>query len=208
MGFLAVFVLAAPMLALIGLRWGQAVLAGFDLAALGFIGSLWPLTRDHTAAKVRHSAIQNDANRLGVLLITSLVMLVILTALFIDIPNARAASGFAKTSALILILASLVIAWLFSNLVYALHYAHMYYSGAKAGGLNFPEQRDAPIDATHCPDFWDFTYFATAIGMAFAVSDVEITQPEIRRIVTVHGVAAFFYNLIVLAFTINVTAGG
>jgi len=57
------------------------------------------------------------------------------------------------------------------------------------------------------PCFWDFAYFATTIGMAFATSDVEITRADIRRIATLHGVIAFFYNLIVLAFTINVTAG-
>ena len=66
---------------------------------------------------------------------------------------------------------------------------------------------DAPTDPRYCPTFWDFAYFATAVGMAFAVSDVEVTQGGIRRIVTLHGIAAFFYNLIVLAFTINVTAG-
>jgi uncharacterized membrane protein len=43
--------------------------------------------------------------------------------------------------------------------------------------------------------------------MAFATSDVNITRSDIRRFATMHGTAAFFYNLIVLAFTINVTAG-
>ncbi len=207
LAFLAVFAGLTPLLALLGLRWGQAVLCGFDAAALVFIASLWPLSRDHTADVMRRHAIENDANRLGVLVITGLLMLVIVTALLVDLPYARAAQGMAKGIALGLVLGSLVLAWLFSNLVYALHYAYVYYGGAEAGGLNFPEQRDAPIDAQHCPTFWDFTYFATAIGMAFAVSDVEVTDGAIRRIVTLHGIAAFFYNLIVLAFTINVTAG-
>jgi len=207
LAFLALLVVATPLLGLAGVRWGQAVLGGFDIAALGFIGSLWPLSRDHTAAEMRRHAIENDANRFGVLVITSLVMLVIITALFVDLPYAKAASGMAKIWALLVVLGSLVVAWLFSNMVYALHYAHMVYIKDEAGGLNFPEQRDAPIEARHCPDFWDFAYFATTIGMAFATSDVEITRGDIRRIATVHGVAAFFYNLIVLAFTINVTAG-
>lgn len=208
LAFLAAFAGLAPLLAVAGgWRWGQAVLGGFDGAALVFIASLWPLSRDKTAAQMRRHAIENDANRLGVLVITSLLMLVIVTALFIDLPYARTAQGAAKGAALILILGSLVLAWFFSNLVYALHYAHLYYTGAEAGGLNFPEHRDAPTDPRYCPTFWDFAYFATAIGMAFAVSDVEVTDGAIRRIVTLHGIAAFFYNLIVLAFTINVTAG-
>lgn len=205
--FLVAALVATPLLGLAGVRWGQAVLVGFDTAALGFIASLWPLTHDRGARQIRRHVIENDANRLGVLLITSLLMVVIVTALFVDLPHARTASGTAKAVDLLVILGSLVVAWLFSNMVYALHYAHMFFAGEKAGGLNFPESRDAPIDSDLCPDFWDFAYFSTTIGMAFATSDVEVTRSDIRRIVTLHGVAAFFYNLIVLAFTINVTAG-
>jgi uncharacterized membrane protein len=43
--------------------------------------------------------------------------------------------------------------------------------------------------------------------MAFATSDVEICRSDMRRIALIHCILAFFYNLLVLAFTINVTAG-
>jgi uncharacterized membrane protein len=154
---------------------------------------------------MRRHARENDTNRLGVLAITSLLMVVIVTALFVDLPHARAAQGWAKGAGLGMILGSLVVAWLFSNLVYALHYAHLYYRDEGEGGLNFPESHEGTPAPPPC--FWDFAYFAMTIGMAFATSDVEITRGDIRRIATLHGVAAFFYNLIVLAFTINVTAG-
>ena len=36
----------------------------------------------------------------------------------------------------------------------------------------------------------------------------QITSPHIRRIVTVHCIAGFFFNLGVLALTINVLASG
>ena len=207
LAFLAILAVAVPTLGILTQRWGEAVLGGFDLAALVFIVSLWPLSRDHTPAQMRAHAQANDTNRLGVLVITSLVMVVIVTALAVDVPYARTATGAAKGWAMVMILASLVIAWLFSNLVYALHYAHMFYRDGAQSGFNFPLRRGVSETDTHCPDFWDFIYFSTTIGMAFATSDVEITRSDIRRIATVHGIAAFFYNLIVLAFTINVTAG-
>jgi len=40
--------------------------------------------------------------------------------------------------------------------------------------------------------------------VALQTSDVCITSPHIRRVVTLHCVAAFFFNLGVLALTINV----
>ena len=205
--FLGVFAVAAMAALLLGARWGQAVLAGFDAGTLAFAASLSHLLRAHTPLQMRTHARANDTNRLGVLLITSLIMLVIVTAVFVDLPFARAAQGAAKGWALGFTLASLVAAWLFSNLIYALHYAHMYYRGEAEGGLNFPTPREDEPATPHCPDFWDFIYFSATIGMAFATSDVEITRADIRRIAVLHGVAAFFYNLIVLAFTINVTAG-
>ena len=37
--------------------------------------------------------------------------------------------------------------------------------------------------------------------------DYAASDGDIRRIAVIHSAVAFFYNLVVLAFTINVTAG-
>jgi len=202
--FLASFALAGGVLFPLAQRWSQALLGGFVVGVLVFGLSLWPLTRDHTAAQMRRAASDNDARRLGVLIITSLVMAVVVTGVAIELPDARRESGTGHVLSMLLVLLSLVVAWVFANLICAFHYAHLFYrdDGAE-GGLKFP------CDADHYdPDLWDFAYFSLTMGMAFATSDVAITGPDIRRFATLHGAAAFFYNLIVLAFTINVTAGG
>ena len=54
------------------------------------------------------------------------------------------------------------------------------------------------------PVYWDFIYFAFTCGMAFATSDVAITETHMRKTVTIHCLAAFGFNIGVLAFTINV----
>ena len=50
------------------------------------------------------------------------------------------AGGWAKA----LVIATLALAWLFSNIIYALHYAHLYYregeDGRDSGGIDFPER--------------------------------------------------------------------
>jgi uncharacterized membrane protein len=101
-----------------------------------------------------------------------------------------------------LIIATLIIAWLFSNTVYALHYAHMAYvqPGRGCRGFRFPETAE--------PVYWDFVYFAFTCGMAFATSDVEVTDQRVRKVVTFHCLAAFAFNIGVLAFTINLLASG
>ena len=39
--------------------------------------------------------------------------------------------------------------------------------------------------------------------MTFQTSDVQITSPRIRRLALVHSLAAFAFNIGVIAFTIN-----
>ena len=97
-----------------------------------------------------------------------------------------------------LVITTLILAWLFSNTIYAIHYAHLAYIQPDAGdcGLEFP--------GTKQPSYWDFVYFAYTLGMTFQTSDVTITDERIRRVVTVHCFAAFVFNIGVLAFTINV----
>ena len=56
------------------------------------------------------------------------------------------------------------------------------------------------------PDYWDFVYFALVIGMTAQVADVGITTKEIRRTVAAHGVVSFFFNVALLALTVNIAA--
>jgi len=100
---------------------------------------------------------------------------------------------------------TIVASWLFLHSMYALDYAHAYYyrPGYKdrsrpPGGLGFP-------DEPH-PDYWDFLYFSFVVGMTCQVSDVTVQNRHLRRLVLVHGVIAFFFNTVVLALAINITA--
>ncbi|ARS28656.1 DUF1345 domain-containing protein [Sphingomonas sp. KC8] len=176
-------------------EWRQAIMLAFDGAAILFLLSCLPLFRREADA-MRASAEQNDANRAGLLAVTGAVMLVILVAIASELTLKQAT----QPGVAVLIVATLVIAWLFSNFVYTLHYAHMFYrqaaGGGDRGGIEFPH--------THEPDYWDFTYFAFTLGMTFQTSDVVIADRAVRRVATAHTLAAFFFNIGVLAFTINV----
>ena len=64
---------------------------------------------------------------------------------------------------------------------------------AKSAGLFFPDDDK--------PDYRDFLYFSLVIGMTCQVSDVPSPARSIRRMVAMHGVLSFFFNLVVLALT-------
>ena len=177
---------------------GRALLVGFDAAAALFLASLYPLL-DDKADEMRQRAEENDANRAGLLAITGLVTLVILVAV------ANELAGKPTPLAIALVIATLVLSWLFSNVVYALHYAHVFYRDADGD-----EKDDGGLDFPNCdePKYQDFLYFGFTLGMTFQTSDVQITSAAMRWIALGHTMAAFVFNIGVLAFTINVLGGG
>jgi uncharacterized membrane protein len=193
LAFLAILAVATFVAAKLLHGWAVGAMAGFDVAALVFLASCLSLLSTREAAAIREHAVENDANRHLLLALTGIVVAVLLIAIAAETIGHNP-EPFTKT----LIIATLALAWLFSNMVYALHYAHLVYMKADVAcsGLDFP--------GTEVPVYWDFVYFAFTCGMAFATSDVQITDQHIRKVVTVHCLAAFAFNIGVLAFTINV----
>lgn len=180
--------------------WSTALAMGFDLAALIFLGSLLPLIRDRGAEAIRSRADANDANRVMVLLVTTLLTLVVLAAIAGELAAARKGE-LLPTAQLV---GTLLLAWTFANGVFSLHYAHEYYtrhpeSGSDCGGLDFPGEAS--------PGYVDFAYFAFTLGMTFQTSDVAITRSRLRGVATLHAFAAFTFNIGVIAFIINVLGG-
>jgi uncharacterized membrane protein len=173
-----------------GLRdgWSDALVIGFDVAVIGF-----------TVSMRRHSA-ENDANRGLVLVITAVISLAILLAMIAELPAAHKGD----ISSITKLILTLVLGWIFTNLIFAMHYAHMFYGAGEtaaqdAGGFEFPGTKE--------PDYWDFIYFSFTAGMSFAASDVNVTSGAVRRVLVVQCLLAFLFNIGALAFCINVLAG-
>lgn len=178
--------------------WPLAVMVGFDVAALGY-GLTLPSLFRLDARGIRHQAARVDADHMLLPILTAIVSGTILTAVASILAQRSQPDGWI----LALILATLLIAWLFSNLVYTLHYAHIFYGGdaggTDRGGLIFP--------GTGHPTYGDFAYFAFTLGMTFQTSDVTISNRAMRRLVLVQSMAAFLFNIGILAFAINILAG-
>ena len=193
-----VLLVAAILTATNYLSFSEAVMAGFDFASATFILSCIPLL-DDKPDEMRRLARENDANRVVLLVLTLVLSLVILVTVAGELTSDEPLTGLGKG----LVVATLTLAWVFGNLVYALHYAHLFYTSDDGGedlaGLDFPGKRTEP-------DYADFLYFSFTLGIALQTSDVCITSPGIRRIVTMHCIAAFIYTLGVLAMAVNILA--
>jgi uncharacterized membrane protein len=99
---------------------------------------------------------------------------------------------------------TVVCSWLLTHTMFALYYAHYYYVRSikhpdRPPSLDFPTETQ--------PDYWDFIYFSFVIGMTAQVADVSINSRRFRRLCTIHGIIAFFFNAVILAMNINLIAG-
>ena len=171
-------------------------LVGFDIVTFLFLASLIPLFQTDNPQDIGRHARDNDANRIALLVIAIGICAVILGALTVVVTGG---SDYSK----MLVVVTLALCWLFANSVYALHYAHLYYSlddrdgaaGKFAGGLAIP--------STKTPDYHDFLHFSLILGMTFQTADINITDSKIRRVSTWHCLEAFVFNIGIIAFTIN-----
>ena len=66
---------------------------------------------------------------------------------------------------------------------------------------------DSCFPANPNPIIGTFCISRLSSSMTFQVSDVQIEDHTLRRDVLAHGVLAFFFNVIILALTINIVAG-
>lgn len=181
--------------------WTPAMrlLMSWDIAIGLYIAFVYLLVAPCSIDQIKRRAAVQDEGALAILILTMLASFASLFALVVLLGDkSQAAHGALR---LPLAMATIVLSWLFIHTTFTLHYAHEYYGerGDRAiGGLKFPGQQ--------APDYWDFLYFSLDIAMTSQVSDVAISSKMIRRVATLHGVLSFFFNLGILALTINMLA--
>lgn len=142
-----------------------------------------------------------DEGRIFTLLLAVVAVATCLAAICVELADAKEMADGAKQFHTALVGGTVVLSWLFLHIIYALHYAHEYYSaekGEKRGGLDFPGK--------HVPLYWDFAYFSFVIGMTAQTADISITGRAMRKIALGHCILSFFFNIVVLALTVNTAA--
>lgn len=190
---------AIPALAL-----SSCFILGWDVACLGFIGLMAPRLVGAAPEAIRAHAAQDDEGRGAILALMTLACAFSVAAVAKELGLARVDHGLTQTAHVVFAFVTVTLSWAMMQLLFAVHYAHEFYSpdanGKRdAGGLAFP--------GGEAPDYWDFLHFSVVIGVAAQTADVAFTSKALRRVGTMHSVAAFIFNTLIVALTINLVAG-
>jgi uncharacterized membrane protein len=193
--------LVVAMLTPFDLRMPTKLLSGWNVGVALYLSLIHTNMARCDINHIRRRAAEQDEGALFILLLTIAATFASLIAIVFELGSSKQSmQGEIVVSVLYAVL-TIFLSWSFVHTIFALHYAHEYYGQRRnqaIGGLNFPEDKE--------PDYWDFLYFSLVIGMTSQVSDVAITSKSIRRLAAVHGVLSFFFNLTVLALTVNMVS--
>ena len=178
------------------LRLVTRALLGWDIFVAAYLTLVYAMMFQCGLARIKRNAVLQDDGRFLILLVVAFGAFASIAAIVFEL-------GASQHSVPALALATVTIAlsWAAVHTIFALHYAHEFYRGAKPGGLQFPSG-----DTHENADYWDFVYFSFVIGMTAQVSDVGITDKTIRRTATAHGIVSFIYNTALVALMVNIAA--
>lgn len=196
-------VLAATVTGLAG-YWVEAPAVGWSCAAACYVVWVWLVIGRLDSTETRDHATAEDPSRSVtdlLILATNAASLVAVAAVIID---AHSTDTWARFSGGLLVLSSVALSWLLVQTLFTLRYAGLYYStdvraGSAVGGINF--NQSGP------PQYTDFAYLATSLGMTYQVSDTNLENHAVRAEALKHSLLSYVFGTVVLAATLNLVVG-
>jgi uncharacterized membrane protein len=175
------------------------VLTAWNGGVLLFLGLLyaWMISLDAKRIHARYQ--EGDPTAPVILLVVTIAALASLVAIVALLATVKHVASTQRLLHVCLATATIVDSWILVATMFTLHYANMFYSAADDPPLRFPE--------TTRPVFGDFIYFSFTIASACQTSDVYTTNVSIRRVVTAQTLISFLFNVSILGFAVNVSAG-
>lgn len=191
----------ALILMLSPLRPSTQLLLGWNAGVALYLILSIGMMRRTDIDRIRRRAAEEDEGAFIILLLSIGATLASVIAIVFELGASKQTQGSEALLHVLLTTSTILLSWTFMHTIFSFHYAHEYYSERRdgaIGGLKFPDDDK--------PDYRDFLYFSLVIGMTSQVSDVAITSKVIRRMAAIHGVLSFFFNLTVLALTVNMVS--
>jgi uncharacterized membrane protein len=151
--------------------------------------------------KMRARAIVQDDGKYVVLGMVIVAAIASLGAIVAELAVVKDIHGTFRYAHITLAALTILSSWAFTQVMFALHYAHDFYAAmarGKPGGLKFPGESE--------PNYGDFLYFSCVIGTSGQTADVNFTTRQMRRTGLIHSILAFFFNTTLVALTINIAS--
>lgn len=180
----------------------RAVVTWIAYSASALLMTWYVIVSADPSEAAREACIQ-DSSRTAIFIFVVLAAIFSVFAVGAELGTAKGLERTYLAGHILFSLLAIFTSWSLVHTVFTMRYAHVYYATPESdeahGGLSFPGEDK--------PDYLDFAYFSFVIGMCFQTSDVSITSRRLRRLVLVHSVISFGFNLAILGLSINMVSG-
>ncbi len=187
------------------MRASTSLIVAWDALSFSFLGSMMLSWFQHDVFDIRAQSARDDEGREVISTAVILAAAASVWAVGAELSLAKGDHGLIKAVHIGLAFVTVMASWLVVQMIFSLHYAHEYYAVDDGDGVG--DARGMRFPGHEAPDYWDFFYFSVVIGVACATADVSITSKQLRRLATMHCIVAFVFNTLIVALTINLTAG-
>ena len=177
------------------LAWDIGVILLLALVAV----MMWRTEPQETLRRAR----KEETSNIVILLVTALTVAGALVGIGYGLPKTKSMSQNLRVFGICQSITGVLLAWLLLHVMFALHYAKLYYGEMDAHeanafnkGLVFPGNKDTVDD-------WDFVYYSLTIAMCFQTSDITITSPYMRRVTIFHATVSYLFALAILGLLLD-----
>ena len=186
----------------IALHTISRLIIGWNVAAILYLGLAAQMMMETDHEKMQQRARKQNEGKYVVLTMVVFAAVISLVAIVLELGVVKELSGSIRYAHVALAVITILSSWAFTQVMFALHYAHGFYGALdrkQDGGILFPNEPR--------PDYIDFLYFACIIGTSAQTADVSFTTQSMRKIGLIHSVLAFFFNTSLVALMINIASG-
>ncbi len=180
----------------------RAVVTWIAYSASALLMTWYVILSADPSEAAREACIQ-DSSRTAIFIFVVFAAIFSVFAVGAELGTAKGLEKTYLAGHILFSLLAIFTSWSLVHTVFTMRYAHIYYATPESdeahGGLSFPEEDK--------PDYLDFAYFSFVIGMCFQTSDVSITSRRLRRLVLLHSIISFGFNLAILGLSINIVSG-
>jgi uncharacterized membrane protein len=181
--------------------WGVAVVTGWDVAALAFLVSVWPIIIRADGPRAAQLAQREDENRTSATALLLGASVASLLGVGFALTLAGRESGALQVLLIGFAVLTVVLSWTVVNTVFTLRYADLHFE-SRYRGIAFDDS-----DEPEGPTYRDFAYVAFTIGMCYQVSDTAIRDRRIRRTVLSHALLSYMFGAAIVGGSVNLIAG-
>ena len=177
------------------------VMLAWNITVWFYLGLIAWLMLRAPQSRVREVARREDENAIAVVAIVSLAAVLSVAVIILELGSIKDLPAQQRALRYGLTALTLTGSWLMVGVIFALHYAHMFYlAGPEQPPLRFPDEEPHP-------DYWDFLYFSFTIAVAVQTSDISVMTRSMRKAVLAQSLLGYLFNAAILGLSINIAAG-